>query len=125
MDLTDEGDVVGKFDSESGEFRSRQLELRLNSLGDDDLKRFYTLTDAFGSRNANGHTCSKAKTNFGIVKTNSFTVTRRKQSENGSDSEKGTKNVLALFPSIGEHKHMTSTTGLSLGWVTPWGAMYK
>ena len=32
VDLTEGGDVVGKFDSESGEFRSRQLELRLNSL---------------------------------------------------------------------------------------------
>ena len=81
---------------------------------DDDLKHFYTLTDAFGSKNTNGHTCSKGnqKTNFGIVKTNSFTVTRRKQSEeNGSDSEKGAKKVLALFPSIGEQTHITSSIG--------------
>ena len=79
VDLTEGGDVAGNFDSESGEFRSRQLESRLNSLGDDELRRFYSLTDAF---KPNGQT---QKTNFGIIKTNSFTVTRRRrQSDNNT-----------------------------------------
>ena len=93
VDLTEGGDVVGNFDLESGEFRSRQLESRLNSLSDDELRRFYSLTDAFKSKSKLG------KTNFGIIKTNSFTVTRRGQ----AGDEKGTKSVLALFPSIARH----------------------
>ena len=79
--------------------RSRQLESRLNSLGDDELRRFYSLTDAFKRKKSepNGH-AKAGKTNFGIVKTNSFTVARRRRQ---SDVENGTmQSVLALFPSI-------------------------
>ena len=106
VDLTEGGDVIGNFDSESGEFRSRQLESRLNSLSDDELRRFYSLTDVFTSKsNPSGHTRSTGKTNFGIIKTNSFTVTKRRQSDNKGDGEKGTESVLALFPSIARINH--------------------
>ena len=104
VDLTEGGDVVGSFDPESGEFRSRQLESRLNSLGDDELRRFYSLTDAF----RRGKKSEPNKTNFGIIKTNSFTVARRRRSDSESDGEKeGTmkKSVLALFPSIARVNH--------------------
>ena len=48
------------------------------------------------------------KTNFGIIKTNSFTVARRRRSDSESDGEKeGTmkKSVLALFTSIARVNH--------------------
>ena len=45
LELNQDGDVEGKFDKITGEFRCKDLESQLRALSDDDLKRFYSLTD--------------------------------------------------------------------------------
>jgi len=47
LNLTAEGDLIGKRDEMSGEFKSMELDEELLSLTDEELTTFYSLADAF------------------------------------------------------------------------------
>ena len=102
LQLTEDGDIEGKYDRSTGEFRSFHLDKQLYSKSDGDLERFYKLCDVYSDdmiRKHEGDTgeCSrgkaKKKTNFGIIKTNSFSVGQ------------SNKTWLMLFPGIARINH--------------------
>ena len=75
--LTSEGDLVGQFNIQKQEYVSPPLILALNQLPDNDLFQFYSLTDSCSANVAqeNGFDSKEGfKTNYGIIKTNSFSV---------------------------------------------------
>lgn len=86
VQLSETGDLHGQMDKSTGEFRSLQLDTELRKLTDNELKKFYGLTDVF-SKGKN------KKTNFGIIKTNSFSV------------NKCDRTHLVLFPDIARINH--------------------
>ena len=89
LGLDESGDLRGKYDAKTGEFRSPQLESELLQLSDQELRVFYSLSDAFSSMKMPSIT----KSNFGIIKTNSFSVTKDEETR------------LVLFPTIARINH--------------------
>ena len=97
VELSPEGDLVGKFCTAKREFISPALVQVLNKLPDNDLFKFYTLSDSCSANLAQEHglhDLQKAyKTNFGIMKTNSFSMEFENQT------------YLTLFPTISRLNH--------------------
>ena len=82
--MNGKGDILGKTNKETGEFESQDLDDELRKLSDGQLRTFFSLSDAFSA---------KPKTNFGIVKTNCFSVTKECETR------------LVLFPGIARVNH--------------------
>ena len=68
------------------------MDTELRKLSDADLHRFYSLSDVFQPAQL------RRKTNFGIVKTNSFSVTRAGEPD-------ARRTHLVLFPEIARVNH--------------------
>lgn len=99
--LTDEGDLLGKFNAQKQEFIVPSLLVALNELPDNDLFKFYSLSDSCSASIAQEYGLDSSdqvlkglKTNYGIVKTNSFSM---------EFEAHGT--CLALFPTIARLNH--------------------
>ena len=96
--LSPEGDLEGQFVKDKREFVSPALVQVLNQLPDNDLFKFYTLADSCSVNLAQGfglgHDLHPGfKTNYGIIKTNSFSMDFRNQT------------CLTLFPTISRLNH--------------------
>lgn len=105
--LTDDGDLVGRFSRDKHEFVSPPLLKALCSLPDTELYKFYSLADSCSVNVAKENGIDKpdiknTKTNYGIVKTNSFSV----EWDPLGDKNKDSRQIrLALFPTIARLNH--------------------
>ena len=92
--LSPEGDLVGKFCTDKREFISPALIQVLNELADKDLFKFYSLSDSCSAVLAQDPDLKSGfKTNYGIIKTNSFSMDFNNQT------------YLTLFPTISRLNH--------------------
>ena len=95
--LSPEGNLEGQFVAEKREFVCPTLVQALNKLPDNDLFKFYTLADSCSGNLAQGFGLDPGhpgfKTNYGIIKTNSFSMDFQNQT------------CLTVFPTISRLNH--------------------
>ena len=84
--LDEAGDLRGNLHSSTGEFECEQLDTKVNQLPPEKKLQFLSLADSFSKHKSK-------KSNFGIIKTNSFSV------------GKASETKLVLFPIIARINH--------------------